>query len=94
MQNQHSFIFISFHIQSFPIPAIRQRYYKTERKEIKITLVDNKKNKNLSINNNYWSHRNFFARTTKQSYITAKTASLGKLFKKWVVEKVKHRENW
>ena len=34
-QNQQFFSFISFNIQSFTIPAIRQRYYKTKRKEIK-----------------------------------------------------------
>ena len=30
-------------IQSFPIPAIRQRHYKNKRKPIKIKLEDDKK---------------------------------------------------
>ena len=33
MKNQHSFIFIPFHMQIFSISAIMQRHYKTKRKE-------------------------------------------------------------
>ena len=44
---------ISFLIHSFPILAIRQRHYKTKRKEIKITEKENKKAINISINNGY-----------------------------------------
>ena len=35
-QNRHSFLFITFHIQSFPISVIRQKHYKTKRKKIEI----------------------------------------------------------
>ena len=66
----YSFIFIPFLIKSSPIPAIRQRHYKTKRKEIRITLEDNKKAINIGINNGY-----FLAKATKGACLNVKTAS-------------------
>ena len=50
---------VPFNIQSFPISAIRHSHYKTKRKEIKITLENNKKTINIIVNNDYWSHKLF-----------------------------------
>ena len=37
---------------------------------------------------------NFLAKAMKGPCLTAKTASLGRLFQGWVVEQVKYQDNW
>ena len=85
MQNQYSFNLILFLKQSIPMPVIRQRNYKNKNKE-KIILGDDKNAINISIDIGYWPHKFFLTKTMKQSCLTARTASLDRLFQRLVLE--------
>ena len=84
MLNQHSFICNLF--QSFPIPVIRQMHYKTNKKK-NYTKRLPKNTINTSINNGYWSHQFFLAKTMKPSCLAVKTALLGRHFQRRAVGK-------